>query len=479
MINLDCKFLLESILGSLDEGVIVVDNKANITFYNEPASNISGVECDDIIGKNVLEVFRGLCTNTSTFYEVLETKKPIIEHIQTYTNYSGKKVQTVTTTLPLIENGEMVGALEIYRSFTDVKKLKNKIDTLEKELYVMNLNKKGKFLNGTTYTLNDIISKSEKMEILKTKAIKVADSCSTIMIVGETGTGKELLAQGIHNAGYKRRNKPFIAQNCAAIPRNLLESLMFGTTEGCFTGAKEKPGIFELADGGTLFLDEINSMDIELQSKLLRVLQESSLRRIGGKKEIKVDVRVIAATNVDPLTAIEESNLREDLYYRLNIIQLNIPKLSERNEDISVLVNYCIDEFNKKLGKNVSMMTESCVEILEGYNWPGNIRQLKGMIESIFNFIEKDVIEIDDLPVAIIQNSKKSQTEKANEPININGEIPPLKSSVELYEKNIIIKALRKSNYNCSEAARLLKIPKQTLHNKIKKYNIECIYNIS
>ncbi len=470
------KFLLESILEYLDEGVLVVDKNANVTVYNEPATNIAGIEPYKAIGKNVLDIFPNITPETSNFYYVLRTGNPIIDYVQTYLNYKGQKVTTVTSTIPLFENGKILGALEIYRGIEHVKKLTEKITSLEKELYYKNNPKSSYKGNGTIYTLNDIIGKSKAIEDLKTKAEKIADSSSPVLIYGETGTGKELFVQGIHNASPNRRNKPFIAQNCAAIPRTLLEGILFGTSTGSFTGAKEKPGLFELANGGTLFLDEINSMDIDLQAKLLRVIQDGVIRRIGKTETVTVDVKVIAATNENPLVAVKNNKLREDLYYRLNVISLFIPPLRERKQDIPLLINHFINFYNEKLKKNVKGISDECLSFLENNKWPGNIRQLKYTIEGIMNFIDKDEIDIKDLPSNIlndyllINNPNENTTESYN--------LPPLKDAMKKFEKELIIKAIKKANGNYALAARLLKTPRQTLHNKIKKYGITIKYTI-
>jgi arginine utilization regulatory protein len=337
--------------------------------------------------------------------------------------------------------------------------------------------------NGTIYTLNDIIGESESIKDLKKKIYKIADSSSSVLIYGETGTGKELVAQSIHNSSFKRRKGPFIAQNCAAIPETLLESILFGTSVGSFTGAKEKLGLFELADGGTLLLDEINSMDMDLQSKLLRVLQEGRIRRVGSEKTISVDVRIIASTNVMPMIAVENGSLRRDLFYRLNVIGLNIDPLRNRTEDISVLTNYFIDFYNRVLSKEAKGLSKNCKAMFEEYSWPGNVRELKYTIENILNFLEKSEITEEDLPQHILNfkdnsnNSKKEiSSETANNEKEIEDGIMPLNQVVENIEREMIIKALRKTRGNKSRAANLLEIPRQSLNNKIIKYKIKESY---
>ncbi|MDF2892753.1 MAG: sigma-54-dependent Fis family transcriptional regulator [Clostridia bacterium] len=470
------KRLLELILVNLDEGIIVTDSMANITFYKEPATNIGGIEAKMAIGMNILEVFPDLTPETSTFYSVIKSKRPLIEHIQHYTNYEGKKVSTVTSTIPIIENNELVGCFEIFKDLTQVMDLSEKVVRLQEQLYKKNHNEKSNENSSeASYTFENIIGKSVGLLELKKKARMIANSSSPVLIYGETGTGKELFIQAIHNAS-SRRSKPFIAQNCAALPFNLLESILFGTSSGSFTGAKDNPGLFELADGGTLFLDEINSLELDLQAKLLRVLQDGVVRRVGANKTKKVDVRIMASTNEDPVRLVQKKHLREDLYYRLNVIYLEIPPLRERKEDIKSLVDYFIDKYNKALGKNISGISHEIEEVLQAYYWPGNIRELEHVIESAMNFAFGHKIFLED----ISYNFRKPLTQRAY--VHMGEEAKAfdldLNQEVEGYELQLIKKAIRAAEGNCTKAAKLLKIPKQTLHNKLKKYDIKLVKDI-
>lgn len=472
--KVDYKYLLEMMLMNLDEGILVVDNDANVTFFNEPVSDIAGINPDEAIGKNILDIFPALTPETSTFYYVLKTKKPLIDYVQNYINYKGRKVSTVTSTIPLMKNQEIIGAMEVYRDLSYTKELADKIHSLQEKISQYSSNPQPSIKNGTEYTFDDIIGKSYGIRAVIDKAKKIADSISPVLVYGETGTGKELLVQAIHNASTKRRNKPFIAQNCAAIPATLLEGILFGTSSGSFTGAKDKPGIFELANGGTLFLDEINSMPLELQAKLLRVLQDSTVRRLGGQKTVTVDVRVIASTNEEPHKIVEKGLLREDLFYRLNVIPLRIPPLRERKEDIYILVDHFIKLYNTKLDKNVKEISSSVLSILENRRWPGNVRELKYTIENIMNFIDKEVIYLDEITFNSCDNMLPVHEHK-NELLSFSElSIPPLREAVDKYEKDLIVRALEQADGNQAKASRLLKVPKQTLCNKAKKYKINC-----
>lgn len=465
--KVDYEFLMDTILKFLDEGVLVVDREAHVTFLNEPAGTITGIDCDKALGQSIFDIFPGLTQESSTLYRVLTTGRPLIDFVQTYVNHKGKTVSKVTSTIPLFQEGVCIGALEIYREISHLKKLMERLSQLEKELYYKKSSKKGYVGNGTTYGLEDIIGVSESVKMLKRQILKVADSKSSILIFGETGTGKELAVQSIHNTGALRKSKPFIAQNCAAIPYSLLESILFGTTVGSFTGAQDKPGLFELANGGTLFLDEINSMDMDLQAKLLRVLQDGVVRRIGDGRSIQVDVRVIAATNEDPKKMVADGRLREDLYYRLNVISLCMTPLRERIEDIPVLVDNFIQRYNKDMGMTVRTVDEKCFAAFKEYHWPGNIRELQYTIERMMNFADGPVLSSENLPLLVKANNVPVAA--ANEPESIGA----LVESMNTYERELIKKAIVKAQGNYAEAARILEIPRQTLHNKIKKYGLK------
>jgi arginine utilization regulatory protein len=476
----DYKYLLEIILKFKNQGIIVVDNNANIVYFNESNGNIFESDPKYAIGKNVLDIFDGITKEESTIHRVLRTNTPIINYVHTFNNFKGNRVISVTTTIPLFKDNEIIGVLEILEDINDYKELYRKILELQNVEGKSKINNEDIKSNGTIYTLNNILGNSYKIQELKKKIYKIADSSSPVLVYGETGTGKELVAQSIHNASFKRRKKPFIAQNCAAIPRNLLESILFGTTAGSFTDSKEKPGIFELADGGTLLLDEINSMDIDLQAKLLRVLQEGMIRRVGGNKTIRINVRVIASTNIPPLEAVEKGVIRKDLYYRLNVISLNVAPLRERKEDIQILTKHFIDIYSYSLNKEIVGISEECLERLYEYNWPGNVRELRYTIENIISFLDDNRIEVYNLPEYIRNINRESKKLLKNELINEidEEEIPPLKDTVKDIEIRIITKALIKTKGNRAKAARILKIPRQTLNSKINKYGIEEEYGV-
>ena len=305
----------------------------------------------------------------------------------------------------------------------------------------------------------DIIGQSPQMQAVYKMIDAVADSTANVIITGESGTGKELVAKAIHNKS-GRVNNPFIAVNCSAFPEQILENELFGHERGAFTGAlNEKPGCFEMAHRGTLFLDEIGEMSLETQAKILRALEERRFRRLGGKKEIEVDVRVLAATNRNLKQALEEKSLREDLYYRLAVVEIELPPLRERVDDIPLLINEFLDFFNKRNHKNIQGLTDQCRDILMKYPWHGNVRELRNVMERAVILTTSNKIDIDVLPERILSYEFKNPT------IMI-----PLGTTVEEAEKQLIFRTLEMENNNKTRAAKTLGISLKTLHNKLGKY---------
>ncbi len=466
---MDYKNIIELMINNLEEGIIVVDSNLNIRYFNESSIDITGINPEEAIGKNILQVFPNISKENSTFYKVINSKEPIIEHVQNYINYVGKNVSIVTSTIPIINDGKIEGAIEIFKDLTNVVELSEKILMLQSTLHGKDMGSNKFHQNGTQYHLSDLIGESKSINQLKQKVQKIANSNSPVFVFGETGTGKELIVQGLHNLSY-RRNKPFIAQNCGALPENLLESILFGTVQGSFTGAKDKPGLFELADGGTLFLDELNSMELGLQSKLLRVIEDGMIRRVGSAKTTVVDVRLIVASNEEPKKLVKENKLREDLYYRLNVLNINIPPLRDRKEDIPILVEHFIKICNEKMNKSVRTVDKYVMEYFLNNDWPGNVRELQNTIESAMNFVEDNCIKLEDIQTYNGPYIKNIEIE--NFPPRISKDMG-LKTAVEEYEKNIIKLAIDEAGNNYAQAARSLKIPKQTLYSKLKKYKID------
>ena len=315
------------------------------------------------------------------------------------------------------------------------------------------------------YRFENIIGQSEPIRSVLSVVERVCDSDSTVLITGESGTGKELIAKAIHYNS-SRRQKPFVPINCGAIPQELLESELFGHMKGAFTGAiANRMGRFELADGGTIFLDEIGDMSPNLQVKLLRVLQERSFEPVGGTKTIHVDVRVIAATNVDLEKAVEMGRFREDLFYRLNVIPIRVPALRERRADIPLLLHHFMEEFNKSRGRQMNGISQDALQLLYHYHWPGNIRELENLIERVAILKGNGTIEVQDLP----EKYRKVQVEVDPNHVDIPDAGLDFNSAVDSYENALIMRALEKTGWNRNQAAVLLKLNRTTLVEKIKK----------
>ena len=458
---MDYKNILKLISENIYSGIFIVDKNGIVTFYNQSANDLAGLNVENAIGKHLLEIFPKLTAETSTILRALSTGESLRNYVQNYCNYQSKYTSILSTTIPFYENGKLEGAIEI---FSDVDQYKN-----------INQNKHIKrneniITEKANYNLDDIVGKSRKITDIKLKIKKIANSKSPVFVYGETGTGKELVVQSIHNES-NRCDNPFIAQNCAAIPGTLLESILFGTTLGSFTGAKDSKGLIESADGGTLFLDEINSMDMMLQAKLLRFLQEGQIRRLGENKTRKVDVRIIAALNEDPYEALEAGRIRKDLFYRLNVISFSLPSLRDNKSDLIELANHFLAEFNKDLEKNIKGFSDDVIEFFLKYDWPGNIRELKHFIEQAVNLTENDIVSKSDLPY-FDELERKSEIIN-NKPMFENLIDDSLNEIMNRYERKVISQALVQNEYNISKTSKRLDIPRQTLYYKMDKLGIK------
>ncbi len=365
----EMNMLYETLLNELDIGIHIINEESKTIVYNRKMMEIESMDRLDVLYKSPLEIFAFEENKNSTLIEALKFGKTKKNIKQTYFNNKGQEITTINDTFPIIENGKIKGAIEISKEISNLKQT-IKIGPSRKQ--------------STKFTFDHIIGDSEAIQSIITEGKRVIRTSSSILLVGETGTGKELFAQSIHNES-QRSTKPFISQNCAAIPDTLMESLLFGTNRGAFTGAIDKSGLFEEANGGTLLLDEINSLSPALQAKLLRAIQEKTIRRIGGTHEKEIDVRIIATINEDPLEAIAHNRLREDLYYRLSVVTLCLPPLRERKEDIPALVQHFIEKYNIQFGLSVTDVDVNVREFLYAYDWPGNVRELEHIIEGSMN----------------------------------------------------------------------------------------------
>ncbi len=462
---------IKLLLDNINDGMQIVDKDGNLVFSNKTVNLYDGININTELGKHILDIYPSLTEFSSTLLKVIRTGIPILEYQQTYSTYKGREVTTVNSTLPIRDDkGELIGAVEISRNITEVKALTEKVADLQKRVYGQKTSAK---YDIARYSFGDIVTDDIYMLELKNIAARVAQTDAPIMVVGETGTGKELFVQAIHNSS-RRLGSPFIAQNCAALPSTLLEGILFGTMKGSFTGSVDRPGLFELANGGTLFLDEINSLPMELQAKLLRVLQEGSFRRIGDMRARYADVRIITAINMNPEKAVSEGLLRQDLLYRLNTITLNLPPLRDRKADIPILVKYFLKIYNQKLNRNIKGVTDEVMNIFCNYNWDGNVRELEHIIEGSLSIMEGDVLKLADLPQRLRAVAEKLPKLPRNNSSSYTGYTgrDSLRVYLENEEKKAIESTLLDVGGNITKASKILGLPRQTLQYKIKKYKI-------
>lgn len=461
----DYKSMISILLEMIDDGVHIIDKDGKTFIYNNSMAKLENMKVSDVLGKPFESVFGTLNKTNSTLLKALDKGEETLNEKQYYQNTSGKEIVTVNSTVPFVVNGEVVAAIEVAQNITKIQAMSETILELQK-----GMKEPGKILETKikNYRFYNIVGKNQAFQNMLSMAMKAANSSASVFIYGETGTGKELIAQSIHFDG-ERKEQPFLAQNCAALPGSLLEGILFGTSKGGFTGAIDREGMFEQANGGTLLLDEVNSMPYELQAKLLRVLQEGYIRRIGGKKDIPVDVRIIATTNEEPKKLVEQGILRRDLYYRLNIIPINIPPLRERRDDILLLADKFIEKYNKKYKKEVWMISNDGKEKLLSYNYPGNVRELENIVMASLSLIEEEHI----LTADRIMLDEEALYDKQNY-FDQEGSIEEvgLDNFLKSIEKNAISNALSRNNNNISHAAKELKIKRQTLQHKMKKFGL-------
>ncbi len=449
-----------TILNSIDEGIHVVNQQGHTVFYNPTMAKMEGMDYSQVINKDVLAMFPSLTPETSTILKVLRSREPIYDQVQTYYNNKGQRITTVNSTIPLWLHDRFAGVLEVSKDVTRMEELARRVVDLQQRLYER---QKGKAEHPEMYSFSDIVGNSQALRQPLELARRAARTASPVLIYGETGTGKELVAQSIHNAS-TRSQEPFIAQNCAALPGSLLEGILFGTVKGSFTGAADRPGLIQQAHGGTLLLDEINSMDIDLQAKLLRVLQDGRVRRVGGMTEEAIDVRIIATTNTQPHAAVSRGTLRQDLYYRLAVVNITLPNLSQRREDIPLLCQHFIVKYNRRFGLDIQGVNPQVMDVFQTYSWPGNVRELEHVIEGAMNILgeEEHYIELRHLPANMIRNSSEQRPVAGLEDCT-------LPEALSLVQQNMVRHALTRTNGNITRAARLLGITRQALQYKLGK----------
>jgi PAS domain S-box-containing protein len=444
---------LDAILNSVQEGIEVADQTGTIKYINPSFSKISGIRQEDRIGANIFQA-----SPQGALALCLKEKRGVYGH---RTIIGGSDVEVVSNAAPIYasDGGEMVGAVVVFQPMTDVMQLMAEIQSQMQQMERLNV--KFGAVTSAKYSFSDVLGTSEAIGQVVAVAKRSADASTTLLIMGESGTGKELLAHAVHNFS-SRRSLPFIKVNCAAIPETLLESEFFGYEKGAFTGANQsKMGKFELANRGTIFLDEIGDMSLQLQGKLLRVLQEREIERVGGNETIQIDVRVIAATNRDLPKLMENGQFREDLYYRLKVIELSLPPLRRRKEDIPQLVRAMRAKYNRLLGKRVEDVSPEALAELMRYDWPGNLRELENVIERAVVMTDGRLITLDKLgPLADYTRRESGQ------------ELSTI-MSIAAMEQQLIQQALARFGDTLEgkkQAAALLGISLGTLYNKLRKF---------
>ncbi|MBU3099241.1 MULTISPECIES: sigma-54 interaction domain-containing protein [Clostridium] len=437
------------------DAIVMVNQKGVIEYSDNFRKDINNLYDEELVGRYLWDIYPNLNDENSTLLRVLKSGKAILNEQQHLVNYKGVAIDAINSTFPVKSGEKIIGVVEVSIYIEPEKQRKDitlRLKEREEE-------------KRQLYDIDQIITNDENMLDIKKKIIKVAKSDSPVLIYGQTGTGKEMVVQAIHKNS-SRVSKPFISQNCAAIPATLLESILFGTVKGSYTGAENRKGLFEAADGGTLFLDEINSMEISMQAKLLKAIESLEIRRVGSTECIRVNVRILSAVNESPLKSIRENKLRQDLFYRIGVLQISLPELKDRKNDIEFLSGYFIKEYNRKMKKEIKGLDESVLRIFKNYLWPGNIRELKNVIESAFNITYSNEIAVEDLPDYMF--SVKS--EKNCVPGLVTSD-KSLSELVKSYEKDIIVYAI-KNTKNVTEASKMLKISRQALNYKLSKYNI-------
>ncbi len=429
----------EAVIHSISDGVFTVDRHWRITCFNRAAEEITGIPRSEALGRRCYEVLRSnICKDACALQYTIETGRRVVDLKVHITDKSGGDVPvSVSTALFRNTRGELIGGVETFRDLRQVEHLRKEIKK--------------------AYSFHDIVSKSDKIKQILDILPTIADSESSVLIVGQSGTGKELFARAIHKLS-RRSEKPFIPINCGGFPETLIESELFGYEAGAFTGAtKSKPGRFALAEGGTLFLDEIGDLPLSLQAKLLRVLQEKTYEPLGGVRSLKANVRILAATNRDLEAMVAERTFREDLFYRINVIKLEIPPLKERMEDVPLLIDHFIQQFSALHDKEITGISPQALNVLMTYDYPGNVRELSNIIEHGCVLSQGSLIQLKDLPSWL-------------HPVTENLKIP---STLQEAERQFIVAVLKKNKWNRLAAARELGIHKTTLFRKIKRLGIK------
>ncbi|MBO5994988.1 MAG: sigma 54-interacting transcriptional regulator [Firmicutes bacterium] len=476
-LDLDSEDFLKAALNLVDEGVQIYDKNAYAVFMNDRSRRISEIPDNvSVEGRHLLDMYP-LDENVSTTLTSLRTERPVVNRVDHYNTSDGAFVAAAYTAIPIRKYGEVIGTVVFEQNSEVVEEHIKRMKSIQKALdsYV-DPNPRMPF---TGYTFDNIIGNGAALEEAVSIAKRVSAQDCSVLLIGETGTGKELFAQSIHRESGRRDGK-FLAINCAAVPENLIEGVLFGTVKGSFTGSEDRVGYMEEASGGTLFLDELNSMSLAMQSKILRAVQERTIRRVGGSEDISIDVRIISSCNEDPFKAIRENRLRRDLFYRLSTVMINLPPLRDHPEDIETLMRARIRNSNMHYVNKVDKISPEVLEFLKNYSWPGNVRELFHLVDYAMNVTDGGTIKMEHLPKHMTDGSSPTADAAASaKRKESDGEFfapdwskETLQSVMDRYENEVLRQALDQYGGNISRTAAALDIKRQSLQYRINKYGI-------
>lgn len=460
------------IFDEIDDAVYIFDVEGLLRFMNRSAEKIDGLVREKEYGRSFSEIYT-IDPKQSPLMRALKTRETVREPRYSYW-VGGREVVQSVIVRPLWLGNSFAGVYVVQHDRTDMRSIVEENLSLQQEVFLQSRRRAA----ASSRLARSLVGESEVFTACRDAALRAAENDSSVMLVGNTGSGKELFARAIHENSH-RRERPFLALNCAAIPEDLLEGILFGTSKGVYTGAVEREGLLLQAEGGTVFLDEINSMPLSSQAKLLRVLEERKVYKLGTAKGRAIDVRFISSSNEMPQLAVDRGALREDLFYRLSVIYLRIPSLTERKDDIPLLVNHFIREFNERFRKNVPGVSEEVMEFFMEYPWSGNVRQLRHCIESAMNFSENGQwISFSNLPPYLFDGSRKQDadtvfTAPSQKKIASEEGAKTLMDSIREEEKQALIDALREAKGNMAQAARILGLSRQTVVYRAKKYKLK------
>lgn len=451
---------VQSELFNTSDTILICDTFGKVLFYQDFNDKINIMRGKDPIGRNISELYPFFKRDDFTTFRAIDKKQAILNELQTF-EINGVPKRALNSAYPLINETGVIGCIIFSVELTD------------------NPSRRVKSQMASKYNFSDIITRNRSFLKSFDSLKRISASESSVLLYGETGTGKELFAHTIH-ANSPRHNRPLIIQNCAAIPDNLMESLLFGSSKGSFTGAIDRMGLFEAADGGTLYLDEVNSMSLALQGKLLRAIESSSIRRIGETSEREVDVRIIASTNENLSIMVNQGLFRKDLFYRLNVSSYAIPSLRERRDDIPLLCDHYINLFNQRLNHTVTGLDSETLSYLLSYPWDGNVRELKNVMEYACTVKTGGPIFIQDLPTYMfnmrtVESVVSREQLLSSNQLAVEAFIKPgvsLHAQLDILEEEILRTAIMRNRYNISKTADELKISRQTLYTKLQKYSL-------